>query len=86
MIDFLQGECGHTLIGLVTIVVLFGAPFIVVGWALWLKHRQRELDAELKREMIERGMSADDIIRVLNAGSPEERTPRLREGPNSRPS
>jgi len=70
MIEFLQGECGHTLISLVAIVVLFGAPFIVGGWALWLKHRRRELDAELKREMIEKGMSADDIIRVLNAGTP----------------
>jgi hypothetical protein len=32
--------------------------------------RKSELDAELKREMIARGMSADEIERVLAAGSP----------------
>ena len=31
---------------------------------LW---RKREIDAELKHEMIARGMTADDIERVLNA-------------------
>ncbi len=34
----------------------------------WRKHRQNELEYSLKREMLNRGMSADDIERVFRAG------------------
>ena len=68
MAEFFQGESGHTLISLVAIIALFGSPFFVGAWALWLHHRKQERQDELKREMLERGMSADDIVRVLNAG------------------
>jgi hypothetical protein len=33
------------------------------------KSRQAELDAALKHEMIQRGMSADEIVKVLQAQS-----------------
>lgn len=32
----------------------------------------RRLDADMKREMIERGMSADEITKILEAASPLE--------------
>ena len=32
----------------------------------------RRLDAQMKREMIDRGMSADEITKVLEAASPPE--------------
>jgi hypothetical protein len=32
----------------------------------------RRLDAEMKREMIERGMTADEITKILEAASPPE--------------
>jgi hypothetical protein len=32
----------------------------------------RRLDADMKREMIERGMSADEIAKILEAASPPE--------------
>lgn len=35
----------------------------------WRKVRQREIDANLKMEMVRQGMSADDIERVMSAGS-----------------
>lgn len=35
----------------------------------WAKVRQTEVEASLKREMIERGMSAEEICSVLEAGS-----------------
>jgi hypothetical protein len=35
----------------------------------WYKVRRHEIDAELKAAMIDRGMSADEIIRVLEAGN-----------------
>jgi len=71
MAEFFQGECGHghNLIGLVAIIAIFGGPLILGGWALWLKHRRNERFDEMKRETLEMGMSADDIVRVLNAGA-----------------
>jgi hypothetical protein len=37
----------------------------------WRKARQAELDAGLKAQMISQGMPADDIVRILQAGTPE---------------
>jgi hypothetical protein len=71
MSDLLQGESGRTLIAVITILAIFGSPFFVGAWALWLTHRKHERRDEMKREMLERGMSADDIVRVLNAGPPQ---------------
>ena len=35
----------------------------------WRRSRQAELDAALKQQMLERGMSADEIVQVLEAKS-----------------
>jgi hypothetical protein len=63
----------QAIIGLVSVVCLFGA------WPLWLiidsvasnwrKARIAEQEAVLKREMIERGFSADEIERVIASSS-----------------
>ena len=45
---------------------------LVVGPAVlfyWHQNHKATLDHDLKREMLERGMSADDICRVLRAGA-----------------
>jgi hypothetical protein len=59
--------------------VLTNKPFIV-GAAItlicivpsichyWCKVRRHEVDAQLKHALIERGMSADEIVRVLETG------------------
>lgn len=54
---------------------LAAGVLIVLGTTLsgcWLKARKATLEADLKREMIERGMSAEDICRVIEsrAGCP----------------
>jgi hypothetical protein len=41
----------------------------------WRKNRQAELDAGLKRQMLERGMSAEDIRSVLEASSQTRQKP-----------
>ena len=41
----------------------------------WYKVRQAELETELKREMIQRGMSTDQIVRVLRASSDKDAEP-----------
>ena len=55
------------------LVWMFGG--IAVSWILsavahyWYKAHRAQLDANLKMEMIQRGMSADDIVKVLAAQS-----------------
>jgi hypothetical protein len=51
---------------------LAAGVLIVLGTVLsgcWVRARKAALDADLKREMIERGMSADDIVRVIESRS-----------------
>jgi hypothetical protein len=52
-------------------VWLFGG--LAISWILsavahyWYKAYRMQLEANLKHEMIRRGMSADDIVKVLSA-------------------
>ena len=46
----------------IALVILGGA-----GLKAWRKNESGKRDAELKLEMLARGMSADDIVRVLEA-------------------
>ena len=46
--------------------------FFVAGMVVWLSlqwrlHRRTEMEAALKQEMLQRGMSAEEIERVLSA-------------------
>jgi hypothetical protein len=56
------------------IAVVIGVP--VIGWVItdiaknWRKVRVSEQLAALKQSMIERGMTAEEIERVLDAGAP----------------
>jgi hypothetical protein len=63
----------NAIIGLASVVCLFGLPVL---WGIvyslaneWRKARVAEQNAVLKREMIERGFTADEIERVIAAGS-----------------
>jgi hypothetical protein len=75
MSDLFHGESGAAVIGLAAILIFGGGPLCIGAWALWLKHRKNERQDEMKRDMLERGMSADEIVRVLNAGSSPQSTP-----------
>lgn len=68
MIEILRHLHGDDLIGLLTVALGISGAFSLFGWKLWLRHRAKELNIELKRDMIAAGMSADEIIRVLEAG------------------
>jgi hypothetical protein len=57
-----------------SIIFYLGIPGVaVICWAVtqiakeWRKTREAECRMALKQEMVQRGMSADDIIRVLSA-------------------
>jgi len=61
----------ETLIFWIAIGAICIVPTISYFLYLW---RKSELDAELKRDMIARGMSADEIERVLAAGNSSSKT------------
>jgi hypothetical protein len=55
---------------LAIIVMFLSIVVISVGCTIavqWRKARQTEVECALKQEMIDRGMSADDILRVVAA-------------------
>ena len=49
----------------------FLVAIIVVVFTTWAHLERHRADVELKRDMIARGMSADEIERVLAAKSPD---------------
>ncbi|GAC1450733.1 MAG: hypothetical protein NVSMB9_35380 [Isosphaeraceae bacterium] len=51
------------IVGLVTLIAMTA----IIG-GLWKAARKDRVNFELKRMMIERGMSADEIVRVLSVG------------------
>jgi hypothetical protein len=53
-------------IPIVAICVAIGVPVVA---HYWFALRRHEMDTELKRSMVERGMSAEEIERVLAAKS-----------------
>jgi hypothetical protein len=55
-----------------TLFISIAVAFLI-GWLgfCWFRFRQLELEAALKQEMIQRGMSADDIVRVLKVSKVE---------------
>jgi hypothetical protein len=64
--------------GAVAFMVVAGGWIIPVTVAAlatnWRKARESEQLAVLKQSMIERGMSVDEIERVINAGMPGKKT------------
>jgi hypothetical protein len=71
-----MADIPDNVLGIVAIALGVGGPMI--GWMVtsiaisWRKVRTSEHLAALKQTMIERGMSAEDIERVINAGLPGE--------------
>lgn len=67
MSEFLQKISGSQLVGL-TFWVVIGLVWIT--WIIaenWRRARKTELETMLKQEMLQRGMSADEIVKVLKA-------------------
>jgi hypothetical protein len=83
MLDIFAREPGI----LVAVVAIVGGTLISVTAVLayhWLAARRNETESALKRDMLERGMSAEEIERVIKASSaspwpPAEKTEALSE-------
>jgi hypothetical protein len=73
MFDFLNQLHGDDLTGVIILCVLAGTTLIIgvtVTIATYLyKLRRDEINAQLKHDMLNRGMSADEIKTVLEAGT-----------------
>ena len=69
MSEFLSKFNGGELIGLVAVggSLLCGMIAIIMG--VWHANKKAEIAASLKRDMLNRGMSAEEIHTVLNAGT-----------------
>jgi hypothetical protein len=69
MTQLLDKFSGGELLGLAAIVgsLLIGITAIIAG--AWQKARRAEVAAALKHDMLNRGMSAEEIRTVLDAGT-----------------
>jgi len=54
------------------VVLVFAIPIIGIIAGVWYKVESMKSVTALKRKMIERGMSAEEIERVIKAGPPDE--------------
>jgi hypothetical protein len=63
------GAAAATIAGCAMIVLIVVGPALVREWR---KAHLAKSEAALKQAMVERGMTADEIIRVLQAGHTEE--------------
>jgi hypothetical protein len=73
MHDLLMSENGASTVGFVAFCVC--AALVALGCTIavqWRKARQAELLTTLKKEMIERGMSAQEIQTVVRAGTDQD--------------
>ena len=66
------------VVPIIVVSLLFGG-WIVVAVAKtiatsWQRAKESEHLAVIKQQMLERGMSADEIIRVVNAGIPPSKS------------
>jgi hypothetical protein len=67
MEDLLSRIESHDLVPIVSIVLTFLAGMVVWLTLQWRLYRRTELEVLLKREMLERGMSAEEIERVMRS-------------------
>jgi len=67
MHDFISEFGPERFIGLVAVVGGLLIPIVAIIGGLIYKHRRLSVEAALKQQMIERGMSADEIRAVLEA-------------------
>src|ERR1043166_5292292 len=68
MMQFIYENPWIVIVGL-TMMISITAILIAVPFENWRKVRQAEVEASLKHTMLERGMSAEEIATVINAGT-----------------
>lgn len=76
MWEWLSHQNAGEVTGLTAVVGAFSVAIASVVFSQWrrvrfeeMRSRQVETEAALKQEMVQRGMSADEIVRVLDSGA-----------------
>ena len=72
MVELLSKFDPGQLIGLTAVVGGLTCGIVATVMGILLAMRKNELDAGLKKAMLERGMSAEEIRMVMDAGSYKE--------------
>jgi hypothetical protein len=54
-----------------TVVLIFSVPIIAIITQAWVSVERSRSENDLKRSMIERGMSVEEIERVINSQTPK---------------
>ena len=75
MFELLLGNFWFLLFGMIAIIAIAEA---------WQKVRRGEQETELKRDMLQRGLSVEEMERVLRAGSGKQREPKAKSGREER--
>jgi hypothetical protein len=73
MNEFISGLGNGDLLPIVVISIVFGS-FVLISLSIIAatcvtKIRRHAIDARLKQDMVDRGMAAEEIATILNAGT-----------------
>jgi hypothetical protein len=70
MHELLNGPHAEEILGVIcgTVITALCLGTFLLTWAViqWRLHRRAEMEAVLKKQMLDRGMSADEIERVIS--------------------
>ena len=71
----LAGQAWHVIFGMPQIAVIMGCliPIVSVIASAWYKAQKVRSEHELKRTLVERGLSVDEIERIIAASAKEPR-------------
>ena len=72
MQDFLSRIPAHDFVPAIAITLSFAMGLAVFLTKQWRCHRRTEMEIALKQDMVNRGMSAEEIERVLKAGNKDK--------------
>ena len=69
----LAGQAWHVIFGMPQIAVIMGCliPIVSVIGGYWYKVQKVRSENELKRTLVERGLSVDEIERIITAQAKE---------------
>ena len=69
----LAGQDWHVIFGMPQIAIIMGCliPIVSIIASYWFKAQKERSTNELKRTLVDRGMSADEIERIIAAQAQE---------------
>ncbi len=69
MLEYISRLESNDLVAVMVVIAVSVTALISTALSVWGKVRRAQVSANLKQDMLDRGMSADEIKTVLDAGS-----------------